>query len=191
MSKAFSIESKGIKNVVNRIKAYPEKIKTEVDGIMAEESLGMAAKNVNDAPVDESFLRQSISSERKGEMHYNVSASIGYAPFIEFGTKRKFRNPYPTIDPSQFKGKGGSANGKGFYDEILAWVRRKGFASTKTKSGARSRSLDSRIAEEQAAYAIYVHILRHGTKPHPFFFKHYFTATQNIIKKVRAVIKKK
>lgn len=191
MSKAFSIESKGLKEVINRIRTYPEKIKSEVDAIMAEESLGMTEKAVNDAPVDESFLRQSISSERLGEMHYQNSASAGYAPFIEFGTKRKFNNPYPNIDPSQFKGKGGSKDGKGFYDEILAWVRRKGFAATKTKSGAKSKSLDSRIAEEQAAYAIYVHILRFGVKPHPFFFKHYFTATQSIIKKVREVLKKK
>lgn len=195
MSKGYHIEVKGLSKVIDRLKSYPDKIRAEVDGIMAIETKEMVARAVSDAPVDESFLRQSIQDERLGEMNYTVSASAGYAVYIEFGTKRKFKNPYPSIQSyvANFKGKGGSASGKGFYDEILAWVRRKGFAATskpqKGKRRSKAEIIDSRIAEEQAAYAIYLHIMRHGVKPQPFFFKHYFTAVANIEKKLKDVVK--
>jgi hypothetical protein len=91
---------------------------------------------------------------------------------MEFGTKGHY-TPQPGIDASEFKATGEGKTGKGFYDSILEWVKRNGIAGTfsvKTRRRTGSK-LDRQIEDEQTAFAIYLSIMRHGVKAHPFFFK--------------------
>jgi hypothetical protein len=187
-----SVQIQGLSKVLSKIREYPEAVKSEVDMLLASEANEMVNRAVNDAPVDAGFIKNGITMEKKADLHYIVSSNAGYSVYMEFGTKKKFNNPYPTLSSyvSSFKGSGGSEGGKGFYEEILAWVKRKGFASTySVKTKKKTNSKASKANEEAAAYAIYRHILIHGVKPHPFFFKNYFIASENILKGIRSKLK--
>jgi hypothetical protein len=152
-----------------------------------------------DAPVDMGALKGQITAKRNQEGGWSMVSGSSYSAYLEFGTKKRFQ-PIPGVDASQFKGNGGSEGGKGFYDNILAWVKRKGIAGTYStgylryqkgvkKKGRRIGSaLEKQIEDEQMAYAIYLSIIRHGIKPHPFFFKQLDKHAPLIIAQVNSVI---
>lgn len=140
-----------------------------VDQEIAAATQNMESKAKRDAPKDISRLYAAIITNKIDFLKYELTCNVFYAVYMEFGTKGRYR-AIPGIDPSQFNVKT-AGSGRGFFDNILEWVKRKGFAALKTKSGRASKSLESTIAQEQAAFQIYLSILRHGVKPHPFFFK--------------------
>lgn len=167
MAKPWTIEAKGLKEVLNKVKALPEKVAKEVDFIMADEANEAVNRMVNDAPRDMGFLVNGITMERKKVMDYTVSSNADYSIYVEFGTRKFFHNPYPELGPyvSQFKGSGG---GKSAKDAILAWAKRVG---------------------AKDAMALYWFIIVNGTRPHPFFFRNYYIAVANIIKRVKEELK--
>lgn len=46
------------------------------------------------APVDTGFLRGSLSTVASGPGEVTIGASAGYAPFIEYGTRRMKAQPF-------------------------------------------------------------------------------------------------
>jgi phage gpG-like protein len=104
---------------------------------------------------NEGHLMRSIHPEY-GKMSASVVASVNYAAYIEFGT-RKFAEAYVSTLPAEwaqyaatFKGKG-KGSFKEFLKAIMEWVKRK--------------SID-----EKAAYPIAMSILRNGIKARPFLY---------------------
>ncbi len=148
---------------------------------------------VKDAPKDEGRLKGSISYYMVDDYTLEVVAQAFYAPFMEFGTKGRYR-PIPGTEAiaSQFKGyKGGD-----FMDllrNIVRWVKRKGIAgrySVKTKRRLGSRI--DRIAEDYAvAWPIALSILRNGLHPHPFFFKQMDVVWPKFIRQVNKRIEQR
>lgn len=130
------------------------------------------------APVDEAALKAAIYAERVKDINnlfVEVGCHINYAAYMEFGT-RKYAAQYVATLPAdwqtfatRYKGPGGGSFAE-FIIAITAWVKRKGFAAQVTKSGNKSKSKSSQLAEQQAAYVIARSILRNGVKPHPFLF---------------------
>lgn len=173
----------GYKQLQDTLKKLPDNFKKEVGTVLRAGADQFRAQAIKDAPADVYTLRGQITVNPVDDFKYEVISGATYSAYMEFGTKRRFK-PIPGIDASEFKGSGGGS-GKGFYDNILAWVRRKGFAALTTKSGRKSKSLDSTIAEEQAAFRIYLSILRHGVKPHPFFFKQIPIVRRDLIRNLR------
>lgn len=158
------------------LKAQFASLSADLEKIVGGELESMAKEWVllakQDSPADQTALRSAISYYKNGELSYDIVSQTFYAPFMEFGTKGKYLAiPGTEKIAAESKAKSKKGGGKGFYDNILEWVKRKGFAALTTKGGAKSKSLDSTIAQEQAAFAIYLSIMRHGVKPHPYFFK--------------------
>lgn len=119
------------------------------------------------APVHNDRLGKSIKAARTSDFSAEVSANVHYAPFVEWGTKKKRRVPadlvnYAASIPYQKKGD--------YYDflaNILEWVEK-----NRGKLGVQVKGRGSKNALLDAAQKIALSIIRHGIKPSPFFFKH-------------------
>ena len=127
--------------------------------------------------TDNGKLKNSISYIPATSGNYSVEVVVNatYAAFVEFGT-RKFAASYVASLPTDwqqfaatFKGSGGGTFTE-FIKRLVEWVKRKGFAADVTKGGNKSNSKSSLHKQEQAAYAIALHILLVGSRPHPFLY---------------------
>jgi HK97 gp10 family phage protein len=178
----------GLEELKKKIKDLGDrKLKTELNAILkdgANHFVGLAHK---DAPVDQSTLKQGITYFRKGDLLYRVASNANYSTFIEFGTKSRYK-PIPGVKPGEYT-RGSSGNG--FYDAILAWVKRKGIGGSYNVSTRRreGRKVDQQIEDEQIAFAIYLSIIRHGVKPHPYFFKQTAPTKQFLEGKIQLMLK--
>jgi len=118
-------------------------------------------------PVDEGHLKGSIF-QQPGKLSSTVGASVNYASFQEFGT-RKFAAAYISTLPAdwqafarQYKG-GGGGTFQDFVLSMVGWCKRHGIS-------------------EKAAYPIALKILRNGMKPQPFLYPAFNKAKDQLIK---------
>jgi len=167
----ITVEVQGMTEVLDKLKNLPAEVKGEVKGILRR-GADIWVRNAKVAvPVDHGALKRGINYKdiSAGDViGYAVSSNSEYSSYMEFGTKSRFK-PQPGIDSSVFIS-GTRASGKGFYENIKNWVKRKGIGGLQTKSGRLSKSRDSQKAQEDAAWEIYLSIKRHGVKAQPFFF---------------------
>lgn len=146
-------------------------LESKADKIVEANVREMVRNAQRDAPKDFGRLKGAITAKRIGTAHWEMVCDAAYAQYLEFGTKGNYK-PIPGIDPSEFKSTGGQT-GKGFFDSILAWVRRKGIAGTfsvKTRRRVGGKA-ERNVQDEKAAWAIYLSIKKHGIHAQPFFFK--------------------
>lgn len=168
---AVTITINGAKELQAALRNLPKNLAKKADKVIESNVRDMVLNSKQDAPKDFGRLQGAIVAKKNGEVDWSMVCQVDYAVYLEFGTKGNYQ-PIPGVDPSEFKSKGGGS-GKGFYDSILAWVKRKGLGdSYDIKTRRRTdRGVDRQIRQEQTAFAIYLSIMRHGIKPQPFFFK--------------------
>jgi hypothetical protein len=187
-----TIKVDGLEALKKKFGSIPQNVKTEVNADLSSVSKEYEGRAVEQAPIDVGGLRQGITSAKVADMDYEVTSHSPYSAYIEFGTKRRVKVPADlTAYAAQFKGKGGGSQ-QGFYDAILAWVKRKGIAGTysvKTKRRTGSK-IDKQIEDEQTAFAIYLSILRHGINAQPFFFPHLPWAKSEVLKRSAEAVKR-
>lgn len=161
----------GLDELQKKIKDLQDKtLKADLNAILKDGAQMFVQLAHKDAPVDQSLLKQSITFYKKRDLLYSVAANADYAEFVEFGTKSRY-GPIPGVKHNEVTK--GNKSGNGFYDAILRWVKRKGIGGSYNVSTRRreGRKVDQQIEDEQIAFAIYLSIIRHGIKPHPYFFK--------------------
>lgn len=148
----FKVKIEGLNGVKAQFAAASSKLTSIVDSELEAASKEWVTLAKRDAPADQCALLGAISSYSAGTLRYEIVAQKFYAPFMEFGTKGKYK-PIPGTEniAAEFKGyKGGDIA------ELLRfiglWCKRKGI-------------------EETAAWPIAMSILKNGINPHPFFFK--------------------
>lgn len=169
----FKVSIQGFNSVKAQFAAETSRLTNIVDGELEAAAKEWVTLAKRDAPADQGALVGAISSYPNGSLKYEIVAQKFYAPFMEFGTKGKYR-PIPGTEniAAQFKGyKGGD------FQEMLRmielWVKRKGITGTYSV-GTRKRTGSKGVQNSQnksAAFAIALSILKHGVKPHPYFFK--------------------
>jgi hypothetical protein len=138
-----------------------KEIKAEVS-FAADEIVNLIKR---DAPVNNGQLKNSVSKVVSSGLKVEIIAQSNHAPYMEFGTKSKFKAP-KGLDTyaGQFRGGAGS---KG--DPIAAltkWVRRKGIVDNYNAN----RGGKKKDRERQVAFAVFNKIKKYGVNPHPFFF---------------------
>lgn len=183
-----TVQVQGLTEVLQKLHTFPVETAGEVKGILRRGADILVRNAIAEVPVDMGALKRGINQKDISTWNtigYAVSSNSEYSSYMEFGTKRRFK-AIPGIDSSVFKS-GTKASGKGFYDNILNWVKRKGIGGLQTKSGRMSKSRDSQMAQEEAAFAIYLSIKRHGVKPHPFFFHQIPVVKQTIEQGLQAL----
>jgi hypothetical protein len=167
----FDIKIEGLSKVVASIDSGSKDFRKKAAEIIRN-NVGEMVKNAKrDAPHDMGKLRNSITVQKNGEFEYEMVCQSSIAPFMEFGTKGRYQ-PIPGVDASEFKSNKGES-GKGFYDSILEWVKRKQIGVTYSVKTRRKEgtAVDRQIQFEQIAFAIYLSIVRHGVRPQPFFYQ--------------------
>lgn len=167
----ITVKVNGLKEVQAQLTSYSKSLENKADAIIANNVREMVRNAKRDAPKDFGRLSGAITAKKNSNADWSMTCEVAYAVYMEFGTKGRYQ-PIPGIDPSEFKATGGNS-GKGFFDSILEWVKRNGIAGTfnvKTRKREGGK-IDKQIEDEQTAFAIYLSIIRHGVKPHPFFFK--------------------
>lgn len=175
----FKIDITGdIKGIIkNKTKRLMDDIRDEISAF-GEETVNDAKRL---APVDEGHLRNSIAAVYSvGQKGFEVEIVVAtdYAAYIEFGTKG-FAQKYVATLPTEWqqfaaKYKGG---GGGSFDELVMrltrWVRMKGIGATynvQTRKRDRIGKQSAKTTMEADAYAIALHIVRHGVRQHPFLY---------------------
>lgn len=179
---------KGLSVVKRGLKKVSSNISKQIDAEIGASVNRMRAGAFRDAPADEANLRRGINAEKVSELNWVLNSNAAYSVYMEFGTKSRYQ-PIPGVDPSEFN-TSGNKSGKGFYDSILEWVKRKkitGSYSVKTKKRVGSKT-EQQIEDEQTAFAIYLSIIRHGVHPHPFFFKQKDPEEPRLVKNIQSVL---
>lgn len=168
----FKVKLEGINGVKAQFQAATKDILSIIDSEIEDMAANWVAGAKRDAPADQGTLRQGISYVKKGS-GVEIFSSAFYSPFMEFGTKGNYRAiPGTEQIAAQFKGvKGGDI--MQMLRMIVRWVHRKGITGTySVKTRRRTGSKVTQYAEDYAAaWPILMSILKHGVKPHPFFFK--------------------
>jgi len=167
------VELKGIKEMQRQFAGAPANIKKIVSAEIQSAAAEWVAGARRDVPIDQGALKGSISYFMRNDLQAEIVAQKFYAPFMEFGTKGKYRAiPGTEAIAQQFKGyKGGDF--QEFLRMITRWAKRKGISGTySVKTRRRTGSRATQQAQDDAvAWPIAMNILKHGVKPHPFFFK--------------------
>lgn len=168
-------------------KAMKDEVQAEVEA-SAMEFVALAKRDLAGQGGDRGTLLRSISYKRETPYSYIVSANASYAPYIEFGTKKKFK-PYPGTEEYAAQFKGGEK--KGDWIEMLmsiySWVKRKGIGVTynvKTRKKTR-QTKDQRLS---IAFAITMSILKNGISPKPFFYKQIPIVQKSLTERINRVL---
>jgi len=134
----------------------------------------LAKRNAANNGGDQGGLQKSIGHRQIDAFNYEVFAGISYAPFIEFGTKKKVRvEPGFEDVAAQFRGQKGTGT-LTLVEAIKAWVKRKGIAKGK--------------AADRAAFNIARSIYRNGISPKPFFYKNVAPVRTNLLTRIKAIV---
>lgn len=176
------------KQFVSASEDMAQVVANEVDAA-AQEWVSLAAR---DAPKDTGQLTGEIIYKTLGPFDKEIIANKEYAPFMEFGTKGKYRAiPGTEGIAAQFKGSN-LGTGK-MFQAILRWVRRKGIGGRfSVKTRKRQGTKIVQFAEDYAAaWPIFLSILRNGVYPHPFFFKQQEIVWPQMVTRIEQQLKSK
>lgn len=176
MADGVRINTKGLDELIAKLRSADDLIKEEINGIFENGAKEFVARAKRDAPKDVGFLVGEINYERRGEISFAIASQSLYAGFLEFGTKGKFQNIAGYEDvAAQLK-----AQKSGTYEEGLAnvtqWVKRKGI----TMEG---------WTLEQVGWYIFHLILVNGIKAQPYFFKQVEPMMTQIEKDLQNIVK--
>lgn len=140
-----------IKGLEETIKFYGS-LNQNAKAIMAIEVTEVKNKTLSemkaDAPVNLSQLKQSIACDQVG-LSLKFYSKLFYAPYMEFGTKKKVHVPSWVASDYAAKYKGPAPVQTDSKKAIAQWASKKGVQDWK---------------------AVWWHIMKNGVKPHPFFF---------------------
>jgi hypothetical protein len=198
MSRSLTITPVGLNRIVQQLRKFPSELAREVNTefqAAATDVEQMAKRNLaTNKSVDEGRLLNAIHSGRVGE-NWEVGVGVSYAPFVEFGTKKRFQ---PTRGfenyAKQFKGARVGGIGGSLDEAILGWVKRKkirfekaAYADKNYRTG-RSRKVSTMkqryLTPEQTAFIIARFISFHGVKAHPYLFPAFVKVRRDITPKI-------
>lgn len=134
----------------------------------------MAKRHAANNGGDRGGLQKSIGHRQLGPFTFEVFAGIFYAPFIEFGTKKKVRvEPGFEDVAAQFKGQKGSG-ALTLIEAIKGWLQR--------KKKLKGKELD------RAAFLAARSIYRNGISPKPFFYRNVAPVRTKLLANVKRIV---
>jgi hypothetical protein len=185
----MSIKIDGLKGVQLAIDRFRDDSIEDIGKTLVQGAEKIEQKAKRFVPVNNSLLRNEIFSDTNNMFQTKVVSPTFYGPYVEFGTKKKFKANGRQAIASQFKGKG-RGDYFDFLNAILDWVMAKGIGYSQTKSGNISKSKSSQEKMLQAAQAIANSIMRNGIKAQPFFFRAYDETLPVILRALKKYEKK-
>ena len=116
----------GLNELTNRLEAASQDVQLQVQSEVeasAMKFVELAKKDLSMQGGNTGALLRSITYKKETPYSYIVSANQFYAPFIEFGTKTKFK-PYPGTEEFASQYRGGEKRGDwmDMLKSIYLWV---------------------------------------------------------------------
>ena len=161
---------KGLTNVLKDLEKFGAEAKKEVDNITKIKSMDIVADAKAFAPKNNGKLAQSIVYTKVSEADYKVIVNSPYGAYVEFGTGSKVKVPTELQGiASQFKGKKAGSFEQGL-QAIKDWCRSKGIP-------------------ENAAYPIFMSILKKGQEPQPYLYPAFVKGRTQYLKDLKKLLK--
>ena len=161
---------KGLTKVLKDLEKFGDEAKKEVDTITKVTSMDIVADAKAFAPKNNGKLAQSIVFTKVGEADYKVVVNSPYGAYVEFGTGSKVKIPTELqAVASQFKGKKAGTFEEGLR-AIKDWCKSKGIP-------------------ENAAYPIFMSILRKGQEPQPYLYPAFVKGGTQFLKDLKKLLK--
>lgn len=161
---------KGINKLLKKLEKLGEGVRGDIDQITEGVASEMALDAKSRAPSDQGKLKQSIISRKTDDLTYEVIVGERYGAFVEFGTGTKVEVP-PEFQDMASRFKGGN---QGTFDEglqsIKDWAKRQGIP-------------------EEAAYPIFISILKKGITAQPFLYPAYVQGREQYLKELKKLLK--
>lgn len=191
----FKVQIQGLDNAFQKIEGLGTATKKEIQAELnafGEGTAQQAKQIVASNSSDEGHLLRSINS-KPGNLEVSVVVSADYAAYVEFGTKKFAAAHVASLPPdwqayaAQFKGKGGGSFDE-FVQRLVKWVLRKKIGATydiKTRRRVKVGKQSARTTAEADAYAIALHIIRHGSKAHPFLYPAYRDNSKKLVERLK------
>lgn len=187
----ITVATIGFDQYLNRIKTASKELQAEV---AAEIKLGAemyrdGAKRdlVANGTSNTSDLLNKINIEPVTLFEYNVKASSFHAPFIEFGTKGKYK-PIPGTEDiaAQFRVKMPGTFDK-LVENIKVWMKKRGVGVTYNIK-TRRKTRQTKDEKDKVAFAIAMSIAKNGISPQPYFFKQITPVRNHVNKRIESIL---
>lgn len=170
----MSAEIKGLAKVLKSLEKFGDEADKSILLITRSNAKEIESNAKSKAPKNFGKLAQSIDTEQdvsKDNKSYKIVVNAEYGAYVEFGTGTKVQVPNELKDvASKFKGgKGGSF--KQGLQSIKDWCKAKGI-------------------DENAAYPIFISILRTGIKPQPYLYPAWKIGQKQYLKDLKSELKR-
>lgn len=176
----MSIRIEGLKGLQVAIDKLAAQVIDEIGQTLVEGGEKIEARAKALAPVDQGKLRNSTISDSTNPLRVEVYNNNFYAPFVEFGTKRKFDANGREKIASEFKGQGKGKPFTELVENIHGWLKRTGNFPANIRGEAAKRNYAKYVA---------IKIAKFGIKPQPFFYKAYDEVLPEIIRDLKDIFK--
>lgn len=176
----MSIQVKGLDSVLKNLSKQTDAVKRRVDETLTEGANKIEERAAILAPTDRGLIKGNIKADTSIPFVKSIKCNPFYAPFVEFGTGRRFDANGREQIAAQFKGSRQGGNFEKMVKAIGEWLGRKGYYPP-----------EARTAQQKANYAKFIasRILRNGIKPQPFFFRAYDEVLPTIIQDLQKIVK--
>lgn len=171
MDMSFTVEVKGINEVIKRIRKLGDEVAEDADKVMGYSARAIEREAKKNAPTGVNSQLKASGDVIDKFLNKEVVFRSKHAPFQEFGTKSKVEIPQGLEQYAmQFKSSGGSF--KKLLESIKEWCNKKGIDS-------------------DFAYPIALRIAQNGVAAQPFLFPAYFKEIPKTRKNLEKVVRKK
>jgi hypothetical protein len=181
----MSIKVENLKSVITRLEKIPAEMAQRIDEELTDGAELIEGRQKMLAPVNDGLLRAGNVADTSVPLYKEITNSVFYGPYIEFGTGRKFKGNGRDQIAAQFKGKANRGNFNDMVNNLAEWIRKKGIL-TAGKRGAKRKDDKYRLA----AYWMAIRILQNGIKPQPFFYRAYDEILPSILSNIKKVLTK-
>lgn len=181
----------GVDSLSNRLAGVSRELRQEVQAEVraaAMEYVALAKRDAADQGGNTGTLVRSISYKQETPYSYVISANTFYAPYVEFGTKSKFK-PYPGTEEfaAQYRGLPKRGDWMDMLMSIYKWVQRKGIGATYSVK-TRKKQRQTKNQKLQIAFAITMSILKNGIDAKPFFYKQIPIVRESLNKRIKTLL---
>jgi HK97 gp10 family phage protein len=172
----MNLKLTGVQKIINQLAKVENEISAEVDAELQASLNKMTRDAKRRAPNNFGDLANKIGNKKEDKLRYSLFAATFYAPFVEFGTKKKKDIP-PELQAvaAQFKGKR-RGNFEQFVESIYLWGRHKRII----KKGDKNHAVN-------IARKIYIN----GIAPQPYLWPAFVAERSKLVSNIRAVVNRK
>jgi hypothetical protein len=188
---AGAVTISGLSELLRDIDKLEVKTKALIQAELKASAQIIVRNAKREAAKDMGALAGGVNYKEVNPTLYELFSQMEYSAFVEFGTRRRRKIP-PEVQKLgiriSYQKQTGTAEQALMF--ITAWVKRKGikFGSAATFKSGKKKGQNKQLTVEQTAWFIFLHIMRTGIKPKPFFFPALLAEAPQLQKRLELII---